>query len=173
MLLRWRIMGSIVLVVALTVVTSVGVGYYATQSRLGVFVDRVGEDEAVRLARNLSREYTAASGWTTVDAALSEAGYIYDGAERRERSEASEGEHSESFDHDQVRVVITSLDGRVVTDNLSDLLPGAIVSDLGGHRETVFDLAANQPVGHVYVDVNQEFLSTESSGFTISSGFMD
>ena len=34
MLLRWRIMGSIVLVVALTVLTSVGVGYYATQSRL-------------------------------------------------------------------------------------------------------------------------------------------
>ena len=78
MLLRWRIMGSIVLVVALTVLTSVSVGYYATQSRLGVFVDRIGEDEGVQLARNLSRKYTAAGGWTTVDAALSEAGYIYD-----------------------------------------------------------------------------------------------
>ena len=165
MSLRWRIMGSIVLVVALTVMTSVGVGYYATQSRLGVFVDRIGKDEGVQLARNLSREYTAGGGWTTVDAALSEAGYIYDGAGRGERSEESEGEHSESFNHDQVRVVITGVDGRVVTDNLSGLPPGIAVPDLGGHRETVFDLAANQPVGHVYVDVNQEFLSTESSGF--------
>ncbi len=75
------------------------------------------------MARNLSREYTAAGGWTTVDAALSEAGYIYDGAGSGERSEESEGEHSETFHYDQVRVVITSLDGRVVTDNLSDLPP--------------------------------------------------
>ena len=62
MSLRWRIMGSTVLVVVLTVLTSVGVGYYATQSRLGVFVDRIGSDEAVQLARNLSREYTATGG---------------------------------------------------------------------------------------------------------------
>ena len=164
MSLRWRIMGSIVLVVVLTVLTSVGVGYYATQSRLGVFVDRIGEDETVQLARNLSREYTAAGGWTTLDAALSEAGYIYDGAGEGERSEESEGEHSESFYHDRVRVVIASVDGQVITDNLSELPTGAAVSDLGGHRETVFDLAANRPVGHVYLDVNQEFLSTESYG---------
>ena len=50
-------------------------------------------------------------------------------------------------------------------DNLSGLLPGTAAPDLGGHRETVFDLASNQPVGHVYVDVNQEFLSSESHGF--------
>ena len=42
MSLRWRIMVSTVLVVVLTVLTSVGVGYYATQSRLGVFVDEIG-----------------------------------------------------------------------------------------------------------------------------------
>ena len=60
MSLRWRIMASTVLVVVLTVLASVGVGYYATQARLGVFVDRIGGDEAVQLARNLSREYTAA-----------------------------------------------------------------------------------------------------------------
>ncbi|MDE2970534.1 MAG: hypothetical protein OXT51_10635, partial [Chloroflexota bacterium] len=80
MSLRWRIMGSIVLAVVLTVVTSVGVGYYATQSRLGVFVERIGNEDAVQLARNLSREYTDAGGWETVDAALSEAGYIYGGS---------------------------------------------------------------------------------------------
>ena len=165
MSLRWRIMASIVFVVILTVVTSVGLGYYATQSRLDVFVDRIGNDEAVRLARNLSREYTAAGGWTTVESTLSEAGYSYDGAEGGKRSEETEGEHSESFGHDRVRIVIADVDGRVVKDNLSDLPPGAPVSELDGHRETVFDLAANQPVGHVYVDVNQEFLSTESHGF--------
>ncbi len=48
--LRWRIMGSIVLVIVLTVLISVGVGYSATQSRLGVFVDQIGDDEASQLA---------------------------------------------------------------------------------------------------------------------------
>ena len=66
MSLRWRIMGSTVLVIVLTVLISVGVGYYATQSRLGVFVDEIGGDEASRLAQSLSREYTAAGGWDTV-----------------------------------------------------------------------------------------------------------
>ena len=56
-------------------------------------------------------------------------------------------------------------DGRVVRDNLSVLTPGAAVPDLAGRREAVFDLAADRPVGHVYVDVNREFLSSESHGF--------
>ena len=74
--LRWRIMGSTVLVVVLTVLTSFGVGYYATQSRLGVFVNQIGNDEASQLERSLSREYTAVGGWETVDRPLSQAGYI-------------------------------------------------------------------------------------------------
>ena len=57
--LRWRIMGATVCVIVLTVLISVGVGYYATQSRLGVFVDEISNDEANQLARSLSREYTA------------------------------------------------------------------------------------------------------------------
>ena len=165
MSLRWRIMGSIVLVIVLTVLISVSVGYYATQSRLGVFVDEIGDDEASRLARSLSREYTAAGGWETVDRPLSEAGYIYDGVLERERHEESEGGSFELFRKDPIRVVIASVDGRVVKDNLSELLPGTIAPDLDGHRETVFDLTTNQLVGHVYVDVNQEFMSTESHGF--------
>ena len=165
MSLRWRIMGSIAFVIVLTVLISVGVGYYATQSRLGVFVDQIGDDEAVQLAQNLSREYTAAGGWETVDRPLSEAGYIYDRALQRERHEEGEGESFELFHKDPVRVVITGADGRVVKDNLSELLSGTIAPNLDGHRETVFDLAANQPVGQVYVDVNREFLSTESHGF--------
>ena len=165
MSLRWRIMGSIVVVIVLTVLINVGVGYYATQARLGVFVDQIGDDEASQLARNLSREYTAAGGWETVERPLSEAGYIYDGVLQRERSEESEGEPFEFFHQDPVRVVIAGADGRVVKDNLSELLPGTTAPDLDGYRETVFDLATNQPVGHVYVDVNHEFLSTESHGF--------
>ena len=51
MSLRWRIMGTMVLLIVLTVLINVGVGYYATQSRLGVFVDEIGVDEADRLAR--------------------------------------------------------------------------------------------------------------------------
>ena len=64
-----------------------------------------------------------------------------------------------------MRVVIVGSDGRVVRDNLSDLVPGTAAPALAGHRETVFDLATNQAVGDVYVDVNQEFLATESHGF--------
>ena len=165
MSLRWRIMGATVVVVLLTVLASIGVGYYATQSRLGVFVDRIGQDEAVQLARNLSREYTDAGGWSTVDVALSQAGYVYPGFQERERSEQGEGEHLEGFHQDPVRVVIADLDGRVVQDNFSELLPGTVAPDLSGHRETVFDLTANQSVGHVYVDVNRELLASESHGF--------
>ena len=165
MSLRWRIMGATVVVVLLTVLASIGVGYYATQARLGVFVDRIGQDEAAQLARNLSLEYTGAGGWGTADRALSQAGYIYPGAQGSERSEGSEGEHLEGFHQDPVRVVVADLDGRVVQDNFSELPPGTIAPDLSGHGETVFDLTANQPVGQVYVDVNREFLATESHGF--------
>ena len=165
MSLRWRIMGSTVLVIVLTVLISVGVGYYATQARLGVFVDEIGDDGASRLARNLSREYTAAGGWETVDRPLSEAGYIYDEVLQRERHEEGEGESFELFHRDPIRVVIAGVDGRVVRDNLSELLPGTAAPDLDGHRETVFDLTTDQPAGHVYVDVNHALLSTESHGF--------
>ena len=121
MSLRWRIMVLSVLLVVLTVLTSVGVGYYATQSRLGVFVERIGEDEAIQLARDISREYTATGGWGTVDRALSEAGYIYDGAPEGEGHEDGEEGSLELFHQDQVQVVITGLDGRVVADNLAEL----------------------------------------------------
>ena len=52
-----------------------------------------------------------------------------------------------------------------MADNLSELASGTDAPDLEGRRETVFDLGTNQPVGHVYVDVNRDFLSTESDGF--------
>ena len=174
MSLRWRIMGLTVSVVVITVLVSVSVGYYATQARLGVFVEQIGDDETTRLARNLSREYTASGGWDTTDRALSEAGYVSGGVpqvERQgERSEGSGealggGEESSESHQDRIRVVIVGMDGRVVEDNLSDLPPGAVAPDLGGRRGTVFDLTTDQPVGNVYVDVNREFLATESHGF--------
>ena len=49
------------------------------------------------------------------------------------------------------------LDGRVVTDNASELLSGATAlpswADVARQCST---LTTNQPVGHVYVDVNHE-----------------
>ena len=165
MSLRWRIMGATVVVVLLTVLASIGVGYYATQARLGMFVDRIGKEEAAQLARNLSREYTDAGGWGTVDLALSQGGYIYPGVQESESSEGSRGEHQEGAHQDPVRVVIVGLDSQVVQDNFSELPSGTAATDLSGHGETVFDLTANQPVGNVYVDVNRELLATESHGF--------
>ena len=165
MSLRWRIMASMIFVILLTVVVTVVVGYCTTQSRLGAFVDEIGDDRATRLARSLSREYTTAGGWQTIQRPLSEAGYIYDAELPRERSEDHEEESFELFHRDPIRVVIVGVDGRVVTDNAAELLLGATAPELGGRRETVFDLTTNQPVGHVYVDVNHELLSTESHGF--------
>ena len=165
MSLRWKILGSLVYVIIPTVLISVGVGYYTTQSRLGVFVDEIRDDEASQLSQNLSREYTAVGGWETVDRPLSQAGYIYEKDLQRERSEESEKASFELFHKDPVRVVIADVNGRVVKDNLSVLLAGATALELEGYRETVFDLTTNQPVGYVYVDVNREFLSTESHGF--------
>ena len=165
MSLRWRIMGATVLVVVLAVLISVAVGYYATQSRLGEFVDEIGDDEAVQLARNLSREYTASGGWNTADRALSEAGYSYGETPRGEGSDDGEEDHLEALHRDPVRVVVVGSDGRVLSDNFSELAPGEPAPDLGGRREPVSDLATNEPVGYVYVDVNREFLSSESHGF--------
>ena len=166
--LRWRIMGSLVFVIVLTILISIGVGYYATQFRLGDFVERIGSDEAARLARNLSQEYTASGGWETADRVLSEAGYLYGEAVHNEGAEGGEGSEEESegpFHKDPIGIVIVDAEGRVVMDNLSDLSPGSLAPELEGRRETVFDASGNQPIGHVYVDVNNEFLSTESSGF--------
>ena len=165
MSLRWQIMGSTVLVIVLTVLASAGVGYYATQSRLGDFVDRIGDDESKQLARSLSREYTAAGSWETADDALSQAGYLQFGDMPTTRPEEREGEHSESSHQDRVRVVIAGVDGRVVRDNLSELPPGSPATGLAGRRETVFDLTASEQVGNVYVDVHHKFLSSESQGF--------
>ena len=165
MSLRWRIMGATVLVVVLSVLISVAVGYYATQARLGAFVEEIGDDEAVQLARNLSREYTATDGWDTAAGVLSEAGYGNTGGPEGARSEGGEEDHIEALHRDPVRVVIVDIEGRVVHDNFLELGPGASAPDLGGYRETVFDLTANEPVGHVYVDVHREFLSSESHGF--------
>ena len=165
MSLRWRILGSNAAVIVLTALIGVGVVYYGTESSLGVFVDRIGGDEASRLARSLSRAYTAAGGWDTVDRALSEAGYSYGEAPHEEGSGEGGGESSEVFHRDPVRVVVVSVDGRVVKDNLSELTAGTAAPALDGHRETVFDLGTDRAVGHVYVDVNGNFLSTESHGF--------
>ncbi len=165
MSLRWRIMGMTVLVVVLTVLASVAVGYYATQSRLGVLVDEIGDDEAAQLAQSLSRAYTAASGWGTAERALSEAGYPSREAPEGERSGEGEENHLEALHRDPVRVVIVGADGRVVTDTSLELSPGIPAPPLAGHRQTVSDLAANRPVGEVYVDVDERFLSSESHGF--------
>ena len=98
-----------VFVILLTVVVTVVVGYCTSQSRLGAFVDEIGDDQATRLARSLSREYTTADGWQTMDRTLSEAGYIYDAELPRERSEEHEGESFELFHRDPIRVVIVGV----------------------------------------------------------------
>ncbi|MYB23121.1 MAG: HAMP domain-containing histidine kinase [Chloroflexi bacterium] len=165
MSLRWRIMGSLVLLAALTVAISVGVGYWATESRLNVFVSEIADDQAAYLARSVSEEYTAVGGWHTIGDALERAGYLNAEASHDEGEDSRGDEAGESFHLEQVRVVITDVNGRVVTDNMSVLASGADATDLDGSRRTVYDLSTNQPVGRLFVDVDQELLSSESHGF--------
>ncbi|MCY4113082.1 MAG: HAMP domain-containing sensor histidine kinase [Chloroflexi bacterium] len=165
MSLRWRIMGAMVAVIILAILTNIGVAYFATQARLGVFVDEIGDDEARQLAQNLSREFTAAGDWETVDRPLIEAGFLYLDTTQQARSRVGRGEHVEPSDHDRIRIVVADVDGRVVKDTSAELSPGTFAPNLGGRRETVFDVATNEIVGYVNVDVDREFLSTESHGF--------
>jgi len=165
MSLRKRIMASTVLVVILTVLVSSLLAYFATESRLGVFVDQIGNDEASRLAQKLGRAYDDAGGWQTADAVLADAGFIYQGVVAEGQSEAGEENHVELFHQDPIRIVIVDADGSVVLDNFGQLAPGSPATSLAGHLEQVLGAASAQPVGHVFVDVNHELLSSESHGF--------
>lgn len=165
MSLRWRIMGAMVAVIVLAILINIGVAYFATQARLGVFVDEIGDDEARQLAQNLSREYTAAGSWETVDRPLTQAGILDQSVQQQERWQERGGEHLAASDHDQIRIVVADVEGQVVMDTASELSPGTLAPGLDGRREAVVDLATNEIVGYVNVDVDREFLSTESHGF--------
>ncbi|MXV80720.1 MAG: HAMP domain-containing histidine kinase [Chloroflexi bacterium] len=165
MSLRMRIVTATGLVVLLTGLTIALVAYFATESRLGVFVEQIGDDEAERLAQNLSRAYTETGGWQTADAVLADAGYAYPGGIGAQASEAGEENHVELLHQDPIRVVIADASGRVVLDNFGRLASGSAPQRLDGRSGSVVDLASNQAVGQVYVDVDHELLSSESDGF--------
>jgi signal transduction histidine kinase len=113
----------------------------------------------------LSQEYTLTDGWETLDVALLEAGYLYGEVLEEERHEEGEQGTVEFFHKDPIRVVIVDVEGYVLQDNFSKLVRGEAAPDLDGQRVTIFDLHTRQPVGFAYVDVNREFLATESHGF--------
>ena len=171
MSIQWRLLGAFILIIILAISLNVGVGYYTTRGQFDAFVDNLSRDEANSLAQNLSRKYTSSDGWGTVEVALSEAGYLYN-----ERSEhdgegegEGEGEGSEEgdgiFHIDRIRIVIVDGGGIVVQDNFFKLAPGEVAPDLDGQRNPIVDLRTDRLAGYVYVDVNQEFLATESLGF--------
>ena len=165
--LHGRILRAFVVVVVLAVVLSVGSGYYVTQAQIDAFVAQLGGVEAGNVARHLSREYGAAGGWATVDRGLADAGYLYaEGGEHDEgRGERRERDSETTFHVDRIRIVVVDGAGVVIRDNLSRLRPGTSAPKLGGERAAVIDPATGRPVGYAYVDVEREFLATESHGF--------
>ena len=167
MSLRWRILSVLILLIVLTVAWNLGASYYVTQRQFDAFVSELGRIEASDLARQLSRAYTAAKGWRTVDAALSASGYLYeDDTEHIEGTEGgADGEGDEGFHIDRLRVVVVDLAGRSIRDNYSELDTGELTQALTGTRREILNLQTGQTVGFVYLDVNQNFLETESSGF--------
>lgn len=165
MSLRKRIVAATIVMVLATVIVSSLVAYFATESRLGVFVEQIGDDEAVRLAQSLSRAHAEAGGWQTADAVLEQAGYAYGETVQREQAVSGEENHVELFHQDPVRIVIVDAQGDVVLDNFGQLAAGSSGTSLDGHLEPIPGAASNQPAGHIFVDVNRELLSTESDGF--------
>ena len=167
MSIRWRILGILVLAIALTASLSLLVGYYFTQRQFDAFVSELGRREAQELAGRLSEAYTDAAGWETADTALAEAGYVYDReAENHERDEGKDDENeSELFHVDRIRVVIVDATGMIVRDNFLELETGETVPDLKGQQIEVLNLNTGRIVGFVFVDVYQNFLATESLGF--------
>ena len=167
MSIRWRILGILVLAIALTASLSLLVGYYFTQRQFDAFVSELGRREAQDLAGRLSEAYTDAAGWETADIALAEAGYVYDReAENHERDEGKDDENeSELFHVDRIRVVIVDATGMIVRDNFLELETGEIAPDLNGQQIEVLNLNTGRIVGFVFVDVYQNFLATESLGF--------
>ncbi len=167
MSLRLRILRILILITALTVTLSVGVGFYVAQRQFEAFVDELGRNEAQNLASRLSRAYTEAAGWETLQIALADAGYEYDSKSEHQEGPGGEGggEASETFHVDRIRVVVTDLEGRIVRDNLSSLEIGRLGPELSGQRTEIHDLRTGLTVGHAYVDVDQKFLASESHGF--------
>ena len=167
MSIRWRILGILVLAIALTASLSLLVGYYFTQRQFDAFVSELGRREAQDLAGRLSEAYTDAAGWETADIALAEAGYVYDReAENHERDEGKDDENeSELFHVDRIRVVIVDATGMIVRDNFLELETGETAPDLNGQQIEVLNLNTGRIVGFVFVDVYQNFLATESLGF--------
>ncbi len=169
MSLSWRILGAFILVIILAVTLSVAVGYFTAQAQLDTFIGELSRIEANNLTRNLSQAYTLSGNWDTLDDALLEAGYLYsEGSEHGElgESEKEDGEEGSEFFHlDRIRIVVIDMDGIVIHDNFSELAVGKVSPDLDGQRTTIVDLNSNETVGYAYVDVNREFLSTESHGF--------
>lgn len=174
MTLRQRFLGAFVLIIVLAVSLSVAVGYRSTQQQLATFVAEIGRLEANDLALHLGQAYFAADGWSTVGTVLAEEGYFYDSEnEHREEESAEhtevEGGNAENdgerFHIEKIRVVVVDASGMVVVDNFGTLTPGTLAPNLDGEQTAVFDSRTNQIVGYAFVDVNQEFLSTESGSF--------
>ena len=173
MSLRWRLLTAFILIILLAVSLSVGVGFYTTQRQLDRFVEELSRVEANNLAQNLSRAYTQSAGWETVETALADAGYLYssenEGTEHGEggeqTGESAEESGSELFHLDRIRIVIVDVNDVVINDNFAELTVGSTAPVLSGRRAAIVDLNIQQTVGYAYVDVNSEFLATESLGF--------
>lgn len=167
MTLRWRILRVLIIVIAVTVAWNMAASYYTIQRQFDAFVTGLGHVEASALARQLSRAYTAENGWDAVDTALLALDYLYEyePESREEHEDESSDEGDEGFHIERIRVVIVDSAGRIIRDNFSELEIGKMSPALSGQHRDIVDLRSGRTVGSVYLDVNQNFLETESSSF--------
>ncbi len=152
MSLRWRITRVLIIVVGLTVVWNLAASYYAIQRQFEAFVSGLSHVEASHLAQQLSRAYSAAKGWDTVDMTLSASGYHYEYETEHGDMHTgdSEGEGDEGFHIDSLRVVIVDIAGQVIRDNFAELETGEMTPALSGQRREIQNFQTGQTVGYVY-----------------------
>lgn len=136
------------------------------------------------MADYLSKVYTDAGDWSTLEKALFETGYIDIGNdtvlfEILEFDILGREELIEGIDIHPSRIVITDDESAVLFDNYAELNKGEPVEGLSGQSNPIYDYKSGNTVGVIYVDVNQDFFAEDVSSFmfdtvwtTVIGGFL-
>ena len=171
MSLRMRILGSFVSIILITVLLTLGVAYWTTERNLRAFTEDISQFEAESLAQFLSQEYTLNNGWSTLELALFETGYLFDEFILGSEFELSEEDLDSFYYQSFSRVVVINLDQEVIIDSFGELEKGEFEPEPFGESATIIDLRTRNPVGTIFVEANADFLAEESDDFMRTTVF--
>lgn len=165
MSLHWRILGALIFVIVLTILISIGVAYWTSQTELAELTTDITRDEANALARELSHEYTRSGSWEMVaELQLEEGPFDYEELTSEELAQLAIEESFieeltlEEFAIESMRFVVVDVDGCILYDTDLDFEEGECPVDLPQQRSAVVDFRTGAEVGYVYADPYTDFL---------------